>query len=481
MKKNDLHELIHSLTKSEKRYFKLQCRRQGTEGNYLRIFEILEKQPVFDENALREQCAGEAFLQQLHVPKNYLREKILECLRQFHSQLSKDAAVKDLLKNVEILFYKELFGQARDELRRAETLANDYELHTAQIEVSRWKRKLEQTLHPNRYERFAEILAEQKLATEALQNNLECWEAIVGTSQNFMRKEAAGVPPPALVAPEAARSLESKVLIYNTLYIKNLREGNPSGASGALLDLIKILEKQPARVKEDPVSYLTTVNNLAGFYVFRNEREKALGMIAQHRRYLENLGLPDVRRPVLKQMVRTTNIELEIYRTAEDPAQHEQFFGEAEVFVKKLAPKMPAEYLLSFQFQFAWVHFLRKNYDAALSWLSQPLNDWRKNSGQAIFRNLLILNLMVHCERRNLFVLRYFVDSARRQFRKSGDLQPFELELLHFFNKFGEAGESERRGLYRDLRAKLFPENAGSLVPSEVLRMLDFRRWLVRF
>ncbi|MCF8247707.1 MAG: hypothetical protein K9J37_21735 [Saprospiraceae bacterium] len=478
MKKNDLHDLVHSLTKSEKRHFKLQCQRQGTDGNYLRIFDILDKQPILDEKALKEAFAGETFAKQLHVTKNYLREKILDSLRSFHSQMSKDAAVKDILKNVEILFYKELYGQAADELRRAESLANDFELHTAQIEVSRWKRKLEQTLHPNRYDRLAEILEEQKQAAAALQNNLEYWETIVRTAQNFMQRSAVAAPLSIFDDPTNAQSLESKVLFFNTLYIKNLREGQQDNAEKALVDLIKVLEAHPARVKEDPISYITTVNNLAGFHVFRNESELALALISRHRKFLENLGLPDTRRPVLKQVVRTTNIELEIFRNADDPAGHEAFFREAEVFVKKLPPKMPSEYLLSFQFQFAWVAFLKKDFDNALSWLNQPLNDWRKNSGHAVFRYLLLLNLMVHCERRNLFVLRYFVESARRQFQKSGEMRPFEKELLHFFAKIGEVPLSEHKLLYRDLRKRLFPENGEPMVPAEVLRMIDFGKWL---
>lgn len=478
MKKNDLHDLVCSLTKSEKRYFKLQCRRQGTDGNYLRIFEVLEKQADFDERALREQFAGETFSNQLHVTKNYLREKILESLRDFHSQMSKDIVVKDLLKNVEILFYKELYGQAADELRRAESLANDYELHTAQIEVSRWKRRLEQTSHPNRYDRFAEILAEKKRAANALHNNLDCWDAIVQVSQKFMQRDTANNPLIPLIAPENAQSLESKVLVYNTLYIKNLREGKQAEAGKALSDLIKILESHPWRVKEDPVSYITTVNNLTGFHVFRGESDEALDVISRHRRFLENIGLPDTRRPVLKQVLRTTNIELEIYRTADDPSRHEDFFREAEVFVKKLAPKMPIEYLLSFQFQFAWVQFLKKDYDKALSWVNEPLNEWRKNSGHSVFRYLLLLNLMIHCERQNLFVLRYYVDSARRQFRKSGELRPYEQELLHFFSKIGQTPQSEHSKLRLDLRQKLFPQQGDSLVPEDALRMMDFRRWL---
>lgn len=479
MKKNELHELIKALSKSEKRYFKLQSSRQCGDGNYLRLFEVIEKQREFNGAALRQEFADETFVQQLHVTKNYLRTKILESLRQFHSQITKDAVVKDLLRNVEILFYKELFEQAKSELQRAEKLAKSYELHTAQIEVSRWKLKLEQTLHPNRYEPFSEILAEQKLAAEALQNNLDLWQNIVRSSRSFIRRESQTVEKPALFSePAPAISLESKVLESNTLYVENLRNGQPEAAEKALIRLIQTLESHPGRVKEAPISYTTSVNNLAGFYVFRNEGEKALERLSKARAFLGTLGIPDRRRPVMKQIIRTTNIELEIYRNAADPRQHEAFYREAETFVKGLATKMPLEYLLSFQFQFAWICFLKKEFDRALHWLNVPINEWRKYSGYSVFRYVLILNLMVHCERRNLFVLRYFVENARRYFKKSGVIHPYEQEMLLFFSRIGQAPLGTYKDLYLNLRLKLFPESAESLVPGDALRMMDFRRWL---
>ncbi|MCC6462720.1 MAG: hypothetical protein IT260_19795, partial [Saprospiraceae bacterium] len=376
--------------------------------------------------------------------------------------------------------FKELFNQAADELRRAESVANEYELHTAQIEVSRWKRKLEQTLYPNRFERFAEILAEQKQAADALQNNLVHWQNIVRTSQNFIRRNVEVTDETDSVeSPEHAISLESKVLFFNALYVKTLREGNPMEAENALRKLVQLLENSPKRVKEDPVSYLTTVNNLASFHVFRSEGQKALDLLRSSRQFLEKLGLPDSRRPVLKQLVRTLNIELEIYRHAPDPAQFDPFFQDAEAFVKKTAPKMPGEYLLSFQFQFAWISFLKKDFSKALSWVNEALNESRKVGKSPIFRHILLLNLMIHCERRNIFVLRYFVENTRRQFKKSGDTQAFERELLHFFSKIGQSPASEFKALYLELRRRLFPEEAPSLVPEDALRMLDLRRWLV--
>ncbi len=478
MKKSDLHDLVRSLSKSEKRAFRLQNQRRGGNADYLRLFDLLDGMEIFDVKTLKNAFPGQSSAGQLHVVKNYLREKVLESLRQFHSEISRDAAVKDLLKNVELLFHKELHRQAADELGRAEKITAEFELHTAQIEVSRWKRRLEQALNPHRYDRFAEILEEQARAAEALQNNLQHWRHIVRTSQHFIAQRAASAPP---TEPPPAVSLESKVLYLNTLYIKNLREDRPAEAEKALLALLEILESQPARVREDPGSYLTTVGNMAAFRTFRGEGGEALELLRASRRFLEKLGIPDRRRPVLKQWARLLNIELEIYRNADAPASFDPFFRETGEFVNHVASKIPADYLLSFHFQLAWVCFLKKDFDAALDWLALPLNDPRRFGGLPNFRFVLLLNLMSHCERRSVHVLRHFVESARRFFKKSGAAAAWEQEMLAFFIKIGQAAEGDWKGLRRGLQQRLFPEKQPSLVPDEVLRVLDLQQWLAPF
>ena len=44
----ETYELIKSLTKSEKRYFKLYCKFQQGNKSYLYLFDILEKQNTFN-------------------------------------------------------------------------------------------------------------------------------------------------------------------------------------------------------------------------------------------------------------------------------------------------------------------------------------------------------------------------------------------------------------------------------------------------
>jgi len=79
--KESVHELIKSLTKSEKRYFKLISSRHtiGDENNYVILFDAIEKQIEYDEQALFQQFKGAAFLNKFAITKRRLYDHILNC------------------------------------------------------------------------------------------------------------------------------------------------------------------------------------------------------------------------------------------------------------------------------------------------------------------------------------------------------------------------------------------------------------------
>jgi hypothetical protein len=104
----------------------------------------------------------------LHVTKNHLRALILKCLRNYYGKLSKDAVLKDALRNAEILFYKELYALCESELRRAERIARRYELVAGLVEVLAMRRRLEQQQAPRNYAAFSALFAEQEEAIDRI-------------------------------------------------------------------------------------------------------------------------------------------------------------------------------------------------------------------------------------------------------------------------------------------------------------------------
>ena len=73
----DLYILIKSLSKAEKRHFKLQNVQTKNKQDYIILYEILDKlqferRAPYDEDVLKKKLRGKIRVQQLHVTKNYL-------------------------------------------------------------------------------------------------------------------------------------------------------------------------------------------------------------------------------------------------------------------------------------------------------------------------------------------------------------------------------------------------------------------------
>ena len=479
LKKEELHSLIHSLSKSETRYFKLFCTREKSGKNYLKLFDAVRKQEVYDEKAIKTEFRAEKFVKQLHVTKNYLRQLILKSLRNFHAEISINTKLKDLLHNVEILFNKELYQHCLTELKKANDIAQKYELVAGMVEVENWKRKLEQAIHPQNYGAFLGAIEEQGKAIQLLGNTNTYWQLLIEVSQNmFKNRRLIHEDHSLLNNIEQAHTLEAKVLFYNTVYLQCLQKNDYPKAMQKLQELVELMEAFPLHINEDPSLYTSCVNNYVSFLIFRKNYTNALEMIQKAKKIYEQWRITSENRSLLKQVLRTYNIELEIYRETKNYQETEDFLKSTETFVRLNKHKMPKEYLISFWYQFASIRFMQKDFNGALEWINQLLNYNFKNIGKDLQVQARMLNLMIHLEQENLMVLRYFVDSVKRFLKKVKEIQPYEVILLQFFIKIGRLPFAEYTLAFQELKQLLFPSNGEVIIPDRVLDSIDYREWI---
>ena len=139
---NELFDLIQSLTKSEKRFFKLHSALQSGEKNYLRIFDAVDKQKAYDEEAIKKQFAKETFIRHFPSEKNHLYKLVLKALRAYHAESSVTGVLKQHINNIEILFSKALYAEATKILHRAKKVAADHERFYYWFELLSWEKML---------------------------------------------------------------------------------------------------------------------------------------------------------------------------------------------------------------------------------------------------------------------------------------------------------------------------------------------------
>ena len=121
--KDNLFVLIKSLSKSEKRQFKLYVGRLGVndDSKFLMLFNILEKLPVYDEAVILKK--GIVKKQQLSNLKAHLYKQILISLRLNPSHQNIRIQIREQLDFATILYHKGLYKQSLKILDKAKMVA----------------------------------------------------------------------------------------------------------------------------------------------------------------------------------------------------------------------------------------------------------------------------------------------------------------------------------------------------------------------
>ncbi|MEM6725463.1 MAG: hypothetical protein AAF598_15590 [Bacteroidota bacterium] len=137
---SDLYDLIQTLTKAEKRYFRLMAsmNRRNGEHNCLKLFDEIEKMKTYDELKLRRLFPKK----QLASTKYLLYDLLMKSLRQQHENKEIQANFDHYLQEVQILFQKGLYKQAERWLKKAKKLAEKYQITAGRTRIREWEHRL---------------------------------------------------------------------------------------------------------------------------------------------------------------------------------------------------------------------------------------------------------------------------------------------------------------------------------------------------
>lgn len=162
-----LHELIQSMSKAEKRYFKLYVRiGKKNPPRYVQLFDAIKKQSEYDEQALKDK----GFTSD---DKNLLTEKILDTLHIMQLHKSVDAELCMMLSYFNILHQKRQWNLLGKYIKRAKKTARDNERFTLLLDIIKWEQNLIfKTIKNDFYDTIDTLVKEKKAVTEQLDNEL---------------------------------------------------------------------------------------------------------------------------------------------------------------------------------------------------------------------------------------------------------------------------------------------------------------------
>ncbi len=459
MKKNEeLFYLIQSLSKSEKRYFKLSS--TGNEAKeYLLLFEAIESQKTYNETEIKHHFKDKAFVTQLTTIKNYLKQRILQSLRNYHSKTSKSAELMDIIRNVEILFKKGQYTICLSELARAEKKAKNFQQNILLFHIHDWKRKVHQALYPQDFETLKTIVLKQKDTIQSTNEYVNLLLANINPAQ-FSLSHKKSV------------SLQNKTLKTLHKYRKQLLAKHSEKAKQTLENLLKEWEQNPDLLKEYFSMYFSVYNNLLGFLIFNKQYKEAFVRILLIKQKTQ--GTTKLSASVIKEKLRLYTMELEIHRNLKGLHTTHEIIDEIQGFISQHKALVPKNYWLSFRFQFANIYFLKKDYKKSLFWINDILNNTTKKDRKDLITYTHWLNLLVHFELGNGFTIRYLIDNFKKLLKKQKNIESYEKIILKFLSKTADYNIADKRAAFIELREQLTKHP----IPDHILGYIDFNEWI---
>ncbi len=139
-----LFQLIKSLTKAEKRNFKLFASRnqQGGDLKFVQLFDVLDKLNKFEEDVILKKLP-QIKKQQLSNQKRHLYKQIMSSLRIIHIQKNIDIEIREYVDNARILYNKGLFLQSLRMLEKAKQLAKLHNQDILHLEIVEFEKMIE--------------------------------------------------------------------------------------------------------------------------------------------------------------------------------------------------------------------------------------------------------------------------------------------------------------------------------------------------
>ena len=443
----DLHTLIKSLNKQEKRYFKLYASRHviGQKNNYVRLFDAIDKQTVYDEGKIKKKFAGEKFIKQLHVTKNYLYNLILNSLRLFNEARREDK-FPILIRNVQLLIDKGLFEQSKKILQKAKKTAIENEQFLYLLEVFHWEHRI---IHASKDSKQLQLYMSVKFQEEldALDNYKNYLQFQFLHDQVFHRywqkgslrkkedKEAlTKFFDKALYSNvKKAKSYNAKMFYLNARFSYHYLAGELDKSYQHIQEQVALYENldKSHKVGKRVKRYIGSLNNLFIVQKQLGKHQQALKTIHK----LRNINTKSINSKA-NIVASSYNLEIDLYHSLGQFSEGIQNLNQIKTDFQQYIDYVDFQQRLGLYYNLSYLYFGANEFEQALDWMNILLNDKELKHREDIHSFARILNLIIHYELGNDDLLEYIVKSTYRFLSKGKRLFKVESIILQFLKKY---------------------------------------------
>lgn len=480
----ELFDLIRSLDKAEKRYFKLYAGMQSGEKQYLKVFDQIGKMDQYDEQVLLDHFKGEAFTNKFHVLKNYLYKLILKSIRAKETG-SIEKKIQNSLSDAEYLQQKGLYDQEKKLLERILKLAKKYDLKSYQISILDALRKnCFQFTHKKLQHNVLKLSSELCEVTESLNNEIKLsniYDQIFIRSREVRvirdQKEIEQIDQ--LITP-LTEIKDPNALSFRELYryhaisaIYHRLKEDTQASRTHLKKLVAHWEQAPQMIELEQNEYKLTVSN----YLSTCFNARLFTDFEEHINKIESLPCNTFNEEA-EQFQNLSLYRLLYYANTGRIEEAELLIPHIQAGMNKYAAKVNEARKLALYFSIGSFYFVSGNIENALDICHKILNNQSVDHRKDIQHFAKILQLVLHFELGNLQLLSSLLSTTYRSLKKHDVLYEYELLILKYLRKIPFSPDKKERQTLFGHFSKDLNEHIGKYPNKRPLGIKELNIWV---
>ncbi|MFI5171425.1 MAG: hypothetical protein ACHQFW_03500 [Chitinophagales bacterium] len=434
----ELHQLIHSLTPSEKGYFRKYASGYSDRAGsvYINLFRLLEDMDK-PEIAIITKKLG-SITKNIQSTRNYLYELILKSLGTYHRNSNVGFELREILDHIEILGKKGLRNQALKMVNKGIRKSSEekmaayniiFQTHHKQLlnhydesEKTHVAKQIGEQIKSN-----AEVILFRQIITDGHSRAVHLINSNFPLKDRDVKKEVESLLDTLLqINHTGALDNFSKNLLFAAISLLYRLLGDLDNAIRFQEKTIEIMEEIDLRKINRVTAYIAALFNLGNLYVFNGQ----FSMAEVVNRKLNQISIEGHRE---RSMVDALSIQTELDRIifSRNFKSIQKIIAGAEEFLKNEHP-VPNIYYDS-QMRLLAYYIYTNNMEKALEKSFILMSTNYKHSQPSFHLHVRLLNLIVHYKLKNNLLLPSLVQSAYRNFRKERPGFKTEAIILSFF------------------------------------------------
>lgn len=444
--KDPLFRLIKSLSKPEKRHFRLYVNRTmgDQERKFIVLFDLLDKQEAYDHEQLLKKLPGKTTKSKLSNLKRHLLKQLLTSLRLTYINKLIDIEIREQLDFARILYSKGLYMESLRLLERIKDTANEHHQDILHLEIIEFQ-KLIESRHITRSrqveKKMERLLEESTLRSRVTQTASEMINLYIQIHGYYIVHGFAYSLEQVEELNQAWRKMQpdhhhnrfsdtffEKTHRYQSYLWYRYIQLDFAGALSHALEWVMLFEVHQLMKYKDPDLYLRSLYYLLTLLYLTDDTGQYYKYLKQLNNYVEEVEEQLNPNSQHVRFVYQNLSKLNYYFLTKDYEQAYQFSEKVYDSLSKHRDLMDDHRILLFHYKFAAAAFAHGKHEIALERLHPILHQGDKILRKDMEINARLLELLCLYESKAFDRMSYRLISFGRSVVKTKKATPLQLD-----------------------------------------------------